>query len=167
MEQYVTAIRALQRCVPKATVILRPHPSQGLSPISVLRARFPQVDMEVDVQSDIMEVLEASDLCVGATSAATFQAAIAGTPVIVLNLADFEWSWPLGEGTTVPVARNEDELAAWIDRWRAGEALPGREDLLAGLGVDGGDPTERLLEVLDGDYEDAGASRSHPRALRA
>ena len=61
----------------------------------------------------------------------------------------FEWRWPLGADTTVPVARDGAQLRAWLERWAAGEALPGREDMLAALGADiAGDPVERMLAIL-------------------
>ena len=49
----------------------------------------------------------------------------------------------------MPIARNREELEQWLERWGRGEPIPGREELLAALGADGGDPTERLLGLLE------------------
>jgi hypothetical protein len=81
-------------------------------------------------------------------STATVQTALVGTPVIVLNVFGFDWAWPLGGDSEVPVARSADELAGWLKRWAAGETLPGREDLLGALGAGRPDPTGALLRLV-------------------
>ena len=61
----------------------------------------------------------------------------------------FDWPWPVGGDTAVPVAFDEDGLAAALSRWASGERLPGREDLLGGLGAGRGDEgVERLLSAV-------------------
>ena len=150
MRHYVEALDAIARSLPGATAVLRPHPSQGRPPLRALRARFPGVRIELDAAGDIHRLLGSVDLCVGAASAATFQAALAGAAVAVLNVTDLEWRPPLGGRTSVPVARSGAELSVHLEWWRVEGALPGREELLAALGVDGGDPTQRLVEALEG-----------------
>jgi hypothetical protein len=151
MLHYVEALGAIARSLPGAIVVLRPHPSQGRPPLRALLARFPAVRIELDAAGDIHRLLGSADLCVGGASAATFQAALAGAAVVVLNVTDLEWRPPLGGLTAVPVARSETELSAHLERWRTEGTLPGREELLAALGVDGGgDPTQRLVEALEG-----------------
>ena len=97
----------------------------------------------------MLALLESCDVCVGTTSTATLQAALVGTPVIALNLTGFDWPWPLGGETAVPVARDEEDLAAALERWASGERLPGRDDLLGALGAGHGDEgVERLLSAV-------------------
>jgi hypothetical protein len=147
---YSTALRAVSDALPDARVILRPHPSEGESIVSALAERFPDVDLEVDAIPSITDSLERCDLCIGSASTATFQAALFGTAVAVLNISGYDWCWPLGGNTRVPIARSGEELAAYLERWAAGEVLPGQPELLEALGADGSDATARLLELLDG-----------------
>jgi hypothetical protein len=151
LRHYLTALRALTRCLPDATVVLRPHPSDDPAPTLQMLERFSRANVAIDLSVDVLEALSRCDLCVGVPSTATLQAALVGTPVIALNVSGFEWCWPLGATTRVPIARSEAELAGWLERWATGTQLPGREDLLAALGA--GDPAaaiERLLALLDG-----------------
>ncbi len=151
MRQFTTAIEVLRERCPHTQIVLRPHPSGGQQAEDALAARFPDTSFEIDRTSPIRDVLAGCDLCIGTITAATLQAALVGTPVIALNLMGFAWSWPLGGDSTVPVAHDAAELAAWLERWAAGTPLPGREELLSALGADaaGGDPTERILAILD------------------
>jgi hypothetical protein len=151
MKQYVTALDAIARRLPRARVVLRPHPSHDLSPVQAVTARFAGLDLTVDVTTDIMDLLSDVDLVVGSASTTTFQAALAGTPVIVLATAAFDWDWPLGGDTSVPVAHSADDLVTRLDRWVRDGSVPGAEDLLAAIGADGGDGTGRLLRVLSAD----------------
>jgi len=149
VRQYTAAIRAVSTRFPRATVVLRPHPSADLRPLGSLVARFPSVRVEVDATGAILDLLGRADLCIGGSSAATMQAALVGTPVVVLNLSGFEWPWPIGGATTVPVARSEAELRTTLDHWAGARTLPGRDDLLEGLGARGADATEHLLRILE------------------
>lgn len=155
MRNYVTALDAATTQFPEAIVVLRPHPGHDIAPIASLQRRYEAFRVELDVTTEISRLLEASDLCIGGTSTATLQAALAGTPVVVLNVTGFDWNWPLGGDTSVPVARSEEELRSWLARWSEDKQLPGRSELLDALGVDGQDPTERILAVLE-----AGSARS-------
>jgi ADP-heptose:LPS heptosyltransferase len=148
MRQYETAIRAVRERIPEAQIVLRPHPSEGLGAARVVTERFPG-ELEIDGASPILDYLESCDLCIGGVTAATLQAALVGTPVIALNLTGFDWRWPLGGETTVPIARSPEELGDALDRWRAEGVLPGREALLDALGADGGDGPGRFLAVLE------------------
>jgi hypothetical protein len=151
LRHYLTAVRAVTRCLPEARVVLRPHPADDPAPTRQILERFAQADLSIDVSGDVLDALNRSDLCIGAPSTATLQAALVGTPVIALNVSGFEWCWPLGGPTRVPIARTEAELVAWLDRWAAGAELPGREDLLTALGAaDSAATTERLLSLLNG-----------------
>ena len=148
MRHYVTALEAIQRRLPRARVVLRPHPSHDLAPVEVVTKQFAALDLTVDVASDIMRLLSEVDLVIGSASTAAFQAALVGTPVIMLATADFDWNWPLGGATSVPVARSADELVAHLDGWAREGTAPGADDLLAAIGADGGDGPGRLLRVL-------------------
>lgn len=163
MQQYTAAIRAVAARFPRAAVVLRPHPSADLGPLGSLVDRFPSMNVEIDATGAILELLGRADLCIGGSSAATLQAALVGTPVIVLNLSGFDWPWPIGGGTTVPVARSDAELRVSLDRWASTRTLPGRDDLLEGLGAHGSDATEHLLRILElGAFRRIPASGSSP-----
>jgi hypothetical protein len=149
MQHYEGALTAIAANLPDATVVLRPHPSQPAAPLAALGGRFPGLRLAADGSSTIHAYLAASDICIGGTSAATLEAALMGTPVIVLNLTGFEWRWPLGGDTGVPVARSVAELADWLERLRGQSTLPGREELLEALGANGSDPAQRLIEAIE------------------
>jgi hypothetical protein len=149
MRCYETALGAIARAWPTATVVLRPHPTQERSTHPVLARRFPELRVQEDAQSGILDVLRGVDICIGGASTSTLQGALVGTPVIALNLSGDEWPSPIGGETSVPVARSPADLDAILDRWARGETLPGREDLLAALGADGSDAVVRLLAVVD------------------
>jgi hypothetical protein len=150
MRHYVEGLAGIAESLPGATVVLRPHPSHGPLPLASLSARFPALELRLDRSSDLRRCLATSDACVGGTSAATLEAALFGTPVVVLNVTGFDWRRPLGGESTVPVARSAAELAECLDRWRRLGTLPGGEELLEALGADGGDATERLVAALGG-----------------
>jgi hypothetical protein len=150
MRCYETALRGIVSRWPDATVRLRPHPTQERITYPALAARFPDLRLEEDTTSSILEFLRGVDLCIGGASAATLQGALVGTPVIALNLSGDEWPFPIGGRTSVAVACSPTDLEAILDRWAQEGTLPGREDLLAGLGADGSDPVSRLLALVDG-----------------
>jgi hypothetical protein len=148
MRQYLTAIDAILERAPEATIVLRPHPERGRAAALKAAGERPGADVEIDASSPVLELLAGCDLCVGTASGATLQSALVGTPVIALNLNAYEWLWPLGGDTRVPVARSQRELSDWLGRWLGGERLPGGEDLIAGLGAHGADASARVLEVI-------------------
>jgi hypothetical protein len=148
MRHYLTAVGAIRHTLPGALITLRPHPTDDLGPARELCRRFP--DLRIDVATDLVTLLRDCDVCIGGPSTGTLQAALVGAPAILLNVTGRDWYWPLGGNTTVPIARSEPELSGWLKSWARGEALPGREDLLAGLGAGGQDSSERLLARLQG-----------------
>lgn len=152
MAVFVTALEGIAARFPDAQVVLRPNPRQDGTAFRLLRDRFPGLDILERRGGDILDVHREADLTIAGASTATFQAALAGTPVIALNLSGFDWPHPLGGSrTAVPVARTAADLDAALAVWERDGILPGREDLLAGLGVDGGDATGRLLAILRGE----------------
>jgi hypothetical protein len=148
MRHYLTAIDAILARAPSARIVLRPHPERGRGAALAAAERREGANVEIDAGSPIMELLADCDVCIGTASAATLQAALVGTPVIALNLNAYDWLWPLGGGTRVPLARSGAELTEWLGRWLGGERLPGQEELLEGLGANGGDASARMLDVL-------------------
>ncbi len=151
MATFVTAIEAIARRFADAEVVLRPNPLQDSSFFARLRERYPQVDLQERRGGDIVAVHRAVDLTIGSASTATYQAVLAGTPVIVLNLTGTEWAFPLGgEHSTVPIARSAEALDDALSAWQRDGCLPGREDLVDALGVRAGDGVDRLLAVVDG-----------------
>jgi hypothetical protein len=158
MRVYETALAAIARHAPDATVLLRPHPAQDRAATPAAIERFPALDVREETGGDIVEFLRDVDLCIGGATTATLQCALAGTPAIVLNLSGYDWRFPVGGDTSVPVARDAQTLDAALARWATGDPLPGRDDLLRALGADGGDAAGRLLSVLA-----SGASGRVPR----
>ena len=146
MRHYATAVAAVAEALADAQIVLRPHPADDLRPALAVAGRSRRV--EIDVSSDLLTLLAGCDLCIGGPSTATLQSALVGTPAVVLNVTASEWRWPLGGATTVPIARSHTELVHWSGRWLEGAVLPGREDLLAGLGATGGDASNRFLSHL-------------------
>jgi hypothetical protein len=144
----VAAVRAILRRFPKAEVTLRPHPASGMESIHAARMSFPDADIAIDKSSDIVELLRKHDVCIGSKSTATYQAALEGCSVVVLNLTGSEWKWPLGGDTPVPVARSEEELETALVRVVADGDAPGRDALLLALGDPDGDTSGRLLGLV-------------------
>jgi hypothetical protein len=151
MRSYVVALAAIARRFPDAEIVLRPNPRQDSTAFEHLRRRFPDLRIAERRGGDILDVHREVDLTIGGASTSTFQAALVGTPAILLNLTGTEWPYPLGgDATAVPVARDAGELDAALAAWQRDDVLPGRGDLLRALGVDGGDAVARLLGILDG-----------------
>ncbi|MGI8875705.1 MAG: hypothetical protein ACR2KP_15565, partial [Egibacteraceae bacterium] len=150
MRQYTVAVSAVRERLPAASIVLRPHPAEGLEAVTRFVEGHPDYPLEVDAATPILAALANADLCIATITAATLQAALVGTPVVALNLLGFAWSAPLGGDSRVPVARDERELVGWLDRWAAGPPLPGRDELLEGLGASpqGSPGTDRILSVL-------------------
>jgi hypothetical protein len=149
MRHYEAAVAAITRTMPDARVLLRPHPAEGQGIVSAVARRFPDTDVGVDTALDLEASLAAVDVCIGTSSTITFQSALAGTPVLVLNVSGYEWGWPLGGTTRVPIAHSADELAPALAQWRAEGTFSGREELLEALGATGEDASLKLLELLN------------------
>jgi hypothetical protein len=167
MRSYAVALEAIAARFPDAEVVLRPSLRQDDTAFRALTERFPGLTITQRAGGDIMDVHREVDLMIGAASTATFQAALAGTPAVLLNLTGCEWRYPLGgEETRVPVARSRTELEAILEAFARDRTLPGAADLLAGLGVDGGNAVDRLLAILDRTARPAGVpQRARERAL--
>jgi hypothetical protein len=149
LRHFDVALRALAKALPGARVVLRPHPTQDMASARVALRRFPELEVDLDPTTPIVDLLAGADLCIGALTAATLQAAIVATPTIALNVTGFEWVWPLGGDTPVAVARSEEDLRAAVERWAAGEPVPGRDALLRALGADRDDGVDRLFALTN------------------
>lgn len=149
MRTYEAALRAVARHRPDATVVLRPHPVEDRAAVPEAVRRFPALDVRVEPSVPILDLLRAVDLCIGGATLATLQAALVGTPIVVLNLSSHDWRHPIGGTTVVPVARSSEQLAEVLASWTPGTVLPGRDDVVAALGADGRNEADaRLLSIL-------------------
>lgn len=148
MRNYHAAVEGVAAVLAGAKIVVRPAPAEGAAASARLMAAFPDIDIELDTEDDVMSSFKRADLCLGSASTATFQAALVGTPVIALNLSGYEWCWPLGGRTAVPIARSAAEVSEHVGRWAREGGLPGREHLLDALGVDGRDGVSELLKLL-------------------
>ena len=142
------ATRATLRLFPDAKVTLRPHPSHDVRAVDAARRRFSGSAVSIDATSDIEALLQTHDVCIGSNSTAVYQAAAAGCTVVILNLTEFDWKWPLAGDTPVPVARSEDELVAALRTAVAAPSAAAREVLVQALGARGDDGSARLLDVV-------------------
>jgi hypothetical protein len=149
MRHSVAAIESVRAAVPEAEIVLRPHPADPANLVADLHARFE--GLRSDSKTPILELFADAELCIGATTTASLQAALVATPLIFLNVTGNEWNWPLGGDTPVPVARSAAELVTWLTRWKEGLSLGGREALLHALGADQPHPTKTILELIDRD----------------
>lgn len=148
LRHYVSALEALREVIPEAQVVLRPHPSQNLNPVHATIDRFTAIEARIDATTPIDELLRSTDLCIGSLSTATLQAALAGAAVAVLNVSGFDWRWPLGGQTPVPVACDAEQLAEVLRTWRRDGSLPGNAALLEALGTDRPGTVERLKGLV-------------------
>ena len=145
---YQAAASAFFASFPGGELVIRPHPAEDGAAASVVAERFSGSRLRVDRATRIEELMEQADVCVGGTSAATLQAALARVPTAVLNLSGFDWPWPLGGETAVPVACSEGDLSSILELFREHGTLPGQGDLLRGLGATGEDSVAKILALL-------------------
>lgn len=136
-----TAIDAVREALPSADIVLRPHPSAARAPIERLATGL---GARLDRTTPILELLAGADACVGATSTATLECALVGTPVVMLDLVG-GWAPPLDGSTDVPYARNGNELAQLLPKVLAEDPPPGSSALLHGLGHEVDDPIAAVV----------------------
>jgi hypothetical protein len=137
-------LAALARARPGSTVVLRPHPLDP-DPDAYARA-MPGLHIEVDRSSSIEALLATCDLCIGGVSTALLQAAAAGVRVVFLDVTGMAIPWPFDGSTSVPVARDVDELREQVTRALAADDVLGGDALSAALGVREG-ALGRLVEL--------------------
>lgn len=148
MRHVTTALRALAAARPGSAVIVRPHPAEHEPQIfETLATDYESLDVSVDTSSPIAALIGAADLCVGAVSTATLEAAVADVPVILLNVTGHVARWPFDGSTAVPVARTAEELADLIRCVLASGSVPGKAEMTQALGVRP-DAVERVVDLI-------------------
>jgi hypothetical protein len=148
MRHVNTALRALAVARPGSSVTVRPHPAEHEPQIFARTASlYPTLDVRVDSTTSIEDLLRVTDLCIGAVSTATLQAACAGVPVVFLNVTGRTAPWPFDGSTDVPVALSESELAALIPVVLSTDTVLGRAAMLDALGVKR-DAIDRVVDLI-------------------
>jgi hypothetical protein len=147
MRHVDVALRALEAARPHSTAVVRPHPAD-LAPDSFasLGAGRRALEVGVDAASPIEVLLREADLCVGAMSTATLQAAASGIPTVFLDVTGVPRPWPF-DGAGLPLATDEDSLAAAISDLGDGAEAPGREAAVEALGVRP-DAVDRVCDLI-------------------
>ena len=150
LRHYQAAIEGVRAGCAQAEIVLRPHPAESHD--AAPRAAREHRGVRVDVSQPIMRALGDADLCIGTASTATFQAALAGVAVIVLNVTGYTWEPPLDGSGEVPVVSSATHLATVVAAWSTGEPLGGGDELLAALGADPegrvGESVDRIMAIL-------------------
>lgn len=122
---------------PNTAVVIRPHPSDP-DPMAYpkLVAEPRGMQLITDRSTPIEELFADADLCVGALSTASLQAAAVGLPVCVLNVSGVPGPWPLAGGEDgLPGASTAEELAERIPPLLRNGAGASREAALEALGA--------------------------------
>lgn len=129
------ALAALSATRPGTAVAVRPHPLDGAyDTYRAIAADFPRLTVAVSAGGTIEAAIAGADLCVGAASTATLQAAAMGRASVMLDVAGMDLAWPFDRSGDFPVARDAGELQAVLE---AGldEHTDGRRTALAALGA--------------------------------
>ena len=129
-------------------IVVRPHPSDDLREFAALAASLPGEAVTVDADSPILELLAGADLCVGAASTATLEAAALGARVVMLNLSGVRWAPPLDGSGTLPYATSAEALVAEVGRAMGAAEVLGSEELRRGLGLEPADPAGAVISWL-------------------
>jgi hypothetical protein len=130
-----TALRALAQARPGTAAVIRPHPAEHEPEIfDDAGASYEALRVRVDSTNRIATLIAEADLCIAAVSTAALEAAVAGVPVIFLNVDGHEAPWPFDGSTDVPVARSSEELAALIPEVLGSGEVPGRAEMVEALG---------------------------------
>jgi hypothetical protein len=141
------AVTALRRAEPRLRITVRPHPALGRADYELLAVEAGADD--VDTTTPGRSLLAGAAVCVGALSTLSLEAALVGTPVVMLDVEGGDWPAPFDGRGDVPYARDADEAAAALtDALTSGE-VRGRETLLDALGVPVSDPVGRVVEWID------------------
>jgi hypothetical protein len=142
------ALRGLEKARPGTAVTIRPHPAEHEPEIFERAASlYGELKVDVETTSSIAELFTTADLCIGAVSTATLQAAAAGVPVVFLNVTARPARWPFDGSTGVPVASNSEELATLIIQVLSSGSVPGRAEMLEVLGADV-DAVDRVIDFM-------------------
>jgi ADP-heptose:LPS heptosyltransferase len=142
------AIDGLRRSRRDWRIVVRPHPVDEFGEIAQIAAEIAGEPIRVDGHTPATELLADADLCVGALSTATLEAAQMGTRVVMLNPSRIGWTPPLTSGSSVVVAATADELARAVDEVMEAPEPPGAAELLEGLGVGVADPAGLTVDWI-------------------
>ena len=134
----------LARALPGAEVVLRPHPSQDLRPVHRAIEAVAGVSDPASIPARRYDPLLAGSRPVHREPEhRDVPGRDCGTPVAVLNVTGFDWTWPLGGDTPVPVATRRPnwrrccgagEAAEWPGQRAAAGARGGRARYASRLG---------------------------------
>ena len=130
-------------------IVVRPHPVDDAGEFERLVAALGGEGVEVDGHSPAGELLSCADLCVGALSTMTLEAALAGVRVVMLNPQGVDWAPPLHAGSAVPTARDGPSLARAVDAAMAAADAPGAAQLIEALGGAIDDPAGQIVDWLN------------------
>jgi hypothetical protein len=148
MRHVSAALKALARSRPGTAVTIRPHPAEHEPEIFFsLAALHQEIEVKVDTHSPIGALISSSDLCVAAVSTAALEAAVAGVPVILLNVTGSPARPPFDGSSDMPVATTSDDLAQLVPSVLASAEVRGRSGMLDALGVRA-DAVEQVVELI-------------------
>jgi hypothetical protein len=148
-EHTEAALAGLAMARPGTTAVIRPHPSDpGPESYARLGAAHPGLTVRVDASTPIEALLATVDLCVGAISTATLQAAALGVPVVYLDATTVQRPWPFGGSDGLPRATGPDDLAEQVGVVLAAGEVLGRDAALDALGVRP-DAVDRVCGLVD------------------
>ena len=142
------AIDGLRRSRHPWRIVVRPHPSDDVGEFERVLTALGADGAEVDGHTGATELLSRADLCIGALSTMTLEAALSGVRVVMLNRDRIDWSPPLQLGGPVPTAHDASGLARIIDEVMEAAEPPGASELLEALGVGPPDPAGELVAWL-------------------
>lgn len=137
------ALTALSGARPGSRVLVRPHPlDTERDTYRRIAGEHAGVEVRVDAGGSVEEAIASADLCVGALSTATLQAAAMGRPTVLLDVTGIELTWPFDASGDFPTAHTAAELAE-----RLAAPADGREVALEALGASAG-AVERVTELV-------------------
>jgi len=129
------ALAALSATRPGTAVTVRPHPLDSAhNTYRAIAADYPRLNVAVSAHGTIEEAIAGVDLCVGAASTATLQAAALGRPSVMLDVAGMDLAWPFDRSGDFPVAGDATELQAVLEA-ALDERTDGRRTALTALGA--------------------------------
>ena len=134
------ALEGIAAARPDTEVVIRPHPSDPDPNAYPSLVPAPAgLRLMTDRSTLIEDLFADADMCVGALSTASLQAAAVGLPVCVLNVSGVPGPWPLAGGEDgLPQATNAEELAELIPELLRRGPGPSREAALEALGARAG-----------------------------
>ena len=150
-----TALAGVAAAQPGGEVVLRPHPADpGEALYGALGARITGLRVTVDTATAIEPLLATADLCVGAMSTATLQAAALGVPTVLLDVTEVARPWPFdGARDALPRATDAAGLADAAVAARGCPDVAGADAAREALGARGGaiDDVVALIARLSAD----------------